>query len=155
MKDKDILIVDDGKDLAEITCDILLDNGFSVAYCTAGKDALEIIEKTSFKLIILDINLPDSLGFDVCQRIRLTFNIPIIFISARTSDTDKVTELDIRGDDYIPKSYSLVELLVRVKARIRRSYTMDKIEVNQFIVDDICVDFSKRKVKVGNQLYRR
>jgi DNA-binding response OmpR family regulator len=118
----DILIVEDDTSLIEVTGDFLTDNGFSVKKCCSGSKALETLKECSFRLIILDINLPDLIGFDVCSLIRKTSKVPIIFLSARISDTDKIKGLDLGVDDYISKPYSLNELLSRVKAQIRRTY---------------------------------
>lgn len=146
-ENKDILIIDDDDDLSSITMDLLTDNGFSTIRCFNCADALNSFNNYNFRLIILDVNLPDYTGFELCQKIRQTSNIPIIIISARTSDTDRITGLDIGGDDYIPKPYSLYELLARVNANLRRSYKM-KINnnTNLFYFGDICVDFEARKV---------
>lgn len=147
MDDTDILIVDDDEDLSAVTMDLLTDNGFSVIRCFSSEEALNTLNDYNFRLLILDVNLPDTTGFELCQKIRQVSNVPIIIISARTSDTDRITGLDIGGDDYIPKPYSLQELLARVKANLRRSYHM-KIEENSklFYFHSICVDFEARKV---------
>lgn len=144
---KDILIVDDDEDLSSITMDLLTDNGFSIERCFNCADALNTLNTCNFRLLILDVNLPDATGFELCQKIRQSSNIPIIIISARTSDTDRITGLDIGGDDYIPKPYSLQELLARVNANLRRSYHM-KINKNSnlFYFSDVCVDFEARRV---------
>lgn len=147
----DILIVDDDDDLSAITMDLLTDNGYSVLRCFNSTDALNALCNYSFRLLILDVNLPDITGFELCQKIRQTSNIPIIIISARTSDIDRITGLDIGGDDYISKPYSLKELLARVNANIRRSYHM-RIKQNSslFYFNDICVDIEARKVTKNN-----
>lgn len=151
--EKDLLLIDDDFELSEITYDYLTDRGFSVEIAHSIKQANRVMEKASFKLIILDINLPDGLGFDFCQQIRSHSNIPIIFISARTSHTDRITGLDIGGDDYIPKPYSLDELLSRVKANIRRWYCMGRNQdIYSYEFDEIRVDFKGRKVFVSNIL---
>lgn len=150
--EKDLLLIDDDFELSEITYDYLTDHGFSVEIAHSIKQASRVMEKTKFKLIILDINLPDGLGFDFCRKIRRESNIPIIFISARTSHTDRITGLDIGGDDYVPKPYSLEELLSRVKANIRRWYSMEKNQDNHFYEsEEIKVDFKGRKVFVSNE----
>lgn len=145
--EKDILLIDDDEDLSAITVDLLTDNGYRVEHRATGKDALLALEQYRFRLIILDVNLPDCTGFALCQRIRASRGLPILFISARTSDTDRITGLDIGGDDYIPKPYSLQELLSRVRANLRRSYTMDAGKTADiFYFDDVCVYFDTRRV---------
>ena len=145
MKQKDILIIDDDVALAEITFDLLSDNGYSADIASDSRAALEHIALTAYRLIILDINLPDGTGFELCEKLRKTTDIPIIFISARTSDTDKITGLDIGGDDYIPKPFSLGELLSRVKAHLRRSYSMNAMS-ERFAFGNVEVDFDSRSV---------
>ena len=160
MEHADILIVDDDMSLAEVTRDFLEDNGFAVKICSTGATAIELIKSSDFKLIILDINLPDLIGFDICSIIRKTSRVPVIFLSARVSDTDKITGLDLGADDYISKPYSLNELLSRIKAQIRRKYEYDT-DCNEngsqksndrnelFTSDGIEVDFTARRVLVS------
>ena len=158
MEAADILIVEDDRSLLEVTCDYLGDHGYIVKSCTSGCAALDLLKTTTFKLVVLDINLPDLLGFDVCRIIRKTSKVPIIFLSARISDMDKVTGLDLGADDYISKPYSLNELLSRIKAQIRRNYdyaaqekvTSDNSEAtdSNFCFGDVEVNLLARKVFV-------
>ena len=119
----DVLIVDDEKELAQSTSEYF--NMFDIpskAVFTAV-DALEFFQENSAKLILLDINLgePGSMsGFDLCKRFRETMDVPILFISARSSDDDMVIALNIGGDDYITKPYSLNVLHAKVKAVLKR-----------------------------------
>ena len=147
---RDILIIDDDNDLAMIASDTLEDYGYIVDIAGSVNEAYALLAKINYKLIILDINLPDKIGFEFCKEIRKESTIPIIFISARTSDTDKVTGLDIGGDDYLPKPYSLAELLSRVKANMRRAYGFTKSEIFNF--GDVEVDLNTRIVKKNNDL---
>lgn len=151
--EKDLLLIDDDFDLSEITYDYLTDHGFSVEIAHSIKQANRVMENMTFKLIILDINLPDGLGFDFCIAVRIGSNIPIIFISARTSHTDRITGLDIGGDDYMPKPYSLDELQSRIRANIRRWYSMERNqEHDYFEQDELKVDFKGRKAYVAGTL---
>lgn len=122
MKNTDILIVDDDYDLAMITCDLLEDHGYQVIHTYTIEESYEVLVKYQVKLIILDNNLPDGVGFEFCKELRTHSTVPIIFISARTSETDRIKGLDIGGDDYLPKPYSLQELLSRINATMRRTY---------------------------------
>lgn len=119
---KHILIIDDDNDLAMITSDMLEDYGYSVTCAENSGTAFELMKNNVFHLIILDINLPDTTGFEICKELRKVSSVPVIFASARTSEDDKISGLDIGGDDYIPKPYSLKELLSRVNSLIRRTY---------------------------------
>lgn len=122
MSSYDILLVDDDRDLSEITCDVLRDRGYAVLPAENGASAYAQMEKNAFRMVILDINLPGETGFDVCSELRRVSSVPILFISARTSEDDRVTGLDIGGDDYLPKPYSSRELLAHVNALMRRAY---------------------------------
>ena len=121
-QNKHILIIDDDTDLSMLIVDMLEDNGYqvSVAYCL--DEAYEKLEKETFSLILLDINLPDGTGFELCKELRRVSTVPVIFASARTSEDDKIIGLDMGADDYIAKPYSLKELLSRIKSLLRRTY---------------------------------
>jgi DNA-binding response OmpR family regulator len=112
------MIIDDDTDLSAVTADCLEDAGFSVRTVTTGSEALENLDNVH--LILLDVVLPDGNGFNLCRKLRQETAIPIIFISACTSDADKTEGLDAGGDDYVTKPYSLGELLSCVKAHLRR-----------------------------------
>lgn len=151
MEQWDVLIVEDDESLLLVTQDFLEDNGLRVKTCSSGSSALGLIKKIDFKLILLDINLPDLIGFDVCSIIRKTSKVPIIFLSARISDTDKITGLEIGADDYISKPYSLNELLHRIRAQIRRKYDYDSEpyeNLDVFSFGQVNVNFSARKVLI-------
>ena len=117
-----VLIIDDDEDLAFIISDMLESYGYAVTHASDGEQAFDLLENNTYHVILLDINLPDSTGFEICQELRKTSTIPVIFASARTSETDRVSGFDIGGDDYLPKPYSMKELLSRVNALIRRTY---------------------------------
>ncbi len=119
---KNILIIDDDRDLSGILSDMLEDYGYHTAVAGDGEEALEMLAEQTFHLIILDINLPGQTGFDLCRELRETSTVPVLFSSARTSETDRIMGFDLGGDDYLPKPYSMKELLSRVKALIRRTY---------------------------------
>ena len=120
--------------------------GYSVTRVLDSKDAYEILSHKVFHLILLDINLPFESGFEVCKEIRKVSSVPIIFASARTAEKDRIEGLDIGGDDYISKPYSLKELLSRVNALIRRTYGF-KNESKLIKIRDLEIDENKRIVK--------
>ncbi len=125
---KEILIVDDDKDLSFIISEMLESYGYSVTTAESGEEAFKLLSSNSFHLILLDINLPDTTGLELCQELRKVSQIPVIFASARTSESDRITGFDIGGDDYLPKPYSMKELLSRVNALIRRTYGFNEQE---------------------------
>lgn len=120
-----ILIVDDDLDLSMLIQDMLEDNGYASLYAASIDEAYEVLTNNKCDLILLDINLPDGTGFSLCKELRHISQVPIIFASARTGEDDKVNGLDMGGDDYIAKPYSLKELMSRIRSILRRTYGVD------------------------------
>lgn len=116
----DCLIIDDEKELANNTCEYfnMFDVKTAVVYSSA--EANMFLASNEPSLVLLDINLSDGSGFELCKKIRQTMNIPILFVSARNTDDDKIIALNIGGDDYIEKPYSLGVLLAKVKVVLKR-----------------------------------
>jgi len=115
-----ILIVDDEQEIADLIEVYLLNDGYTVYKFYTAKDALACVEATSLDLAILDIMLPDINGFTLCQRIREKHTFPIIMLTAKDEETDKITGLTLGADDYITKPFRPLELVARVKAQLRR-----------------------------------
>lgn len=141
---KHLLLIDDDADLAQITADMLESYDYQVTIAADAEHAYALLEKQQFQLILLDINLPDATGFEVCRELRRLSSIPIIFASARTGEDDKIKGLDLGGDDYLEKPYSLRELLSRVNALMRRVYGAADAPCYRF--GSITVDTAKRCV---------
>ncbi len=118
---KTILIVEDEPSIADTLIHVLQSQGFKVYWECLGSKAIEVINEHLLDLIILDIGLPDMNGFDVCKEIRASNQIPIIFLTARAEEIDKVVGLEIGGDDYVTKPFSPREVAARVKAILKRS----------------------------------
>ena len=116
----DCLIIDDERELADNTCDYFNLFGVSSRAVYSGADALAFMDENEVSVVLLDINLGDGSGFEICKNIRKPKDIPIIFISARNTDDDKIVALNIGGDDYIEKPYSLGVLLAKVKVVLKR-----------------------------------
>ncbi|MBR5179042.1 MAG: response regulator transcription factor [Lachnospiraceae bacterium] len=140
---RDILIIDDDEDLSMIISDMLTDQGYRVTCAKDSETAFGLLSERKFDLILLDINLPDAIGFDVCKELRRVSEVPVIFASARTSETDRIIGLDIGGDDYIPKPFSMKELLSHIKALMRRTYG--------FSENDKTVTFGGITVDIGSR----
>lgn len=119
---RQILIIDDDEDLSFIISEMLESYGYQVTCAPDSQKAFELLSGNTYHLILLDINLPDTTGFELCREMRRISTVPVIFASARSSETDRITGFDIGGDDYLPKPYSMKELLSRVNALIRRTY---------------------------------
>lgn len=145
MVKKKLLIIEDDKELARITSDMLISYGYEVEEARDCEEAFALLTDTQFHLILMDINLPDGTGFEVCRELRKGSKVPVIFASARTSEDDKVRGLDMGGDDYLAKPYSLRELLARVNALIRRTYGENE-EGKVFQFGGVVVDVGSRTV---------
>lgn len=117
-----VMIIDDDKDLSALVSDLLEDSGYEAILAHSIDEAYEKLLTIKPDVILLDINLPDGLGFELCEELRKVSQVPVIFASARTSEDDKVKGLDIGGDDYIAKPFSLKELMSRINSLIRRTY---------------------------------
>lgn len=147
---KKILIIDDDEDLSFVIADMLESYGYDVEQAADEERAWELLEKHTFHLILLDINLPDSTGFELCKELRTRSTVPVIFASARTSESDRITGFDLGGDDYLPKPYSMKELLARVNALIRRTYGFQgEEEIVSF--GDVTVNITARTVRKGEE----
>ncbi|ANU45043.1 DNA-binding response regulator [Enterocloster clostridioformis] len=115
-----ILVVDDEHDIADLLEVYLQNENYIVYKFYSAKDALACIEQEEFDLAILDIMLPDMNGFSICQKIREKYTYPIIMLTAKDEETDKITGLTLGADDYVTKPFRPLELIARVKAQIRR-----------------------------------
>ncbi|MFL0248802.1 response regulator transcription factor [Clostridium neuense] len=120
MSSEKILVVDDDKEILNLVGFNLKNEGYSILKACNGEEALKLVESTDIQLIILDIMMPKVDGTEVCRRVRMTKNIPIIILSAKSSEIDKVIGLSTGADDYVIKPFSTVELMARVKAQLRR-----------------------------------
>jgi two-component system catabolic regulation response regulator CreB len=116
-----ILVVEDEPAIADTITYALSTEGYEVTWCTTAEDAAASLEQNGISLVVLDIGLPDRNGFDLCKDIRRTSAVPIIFLTARAEEVDRVVGLEIGGDDYIVKPFSPRELAARVKAVLRRT----------------------------------
>lgn len=150
MSKKHILIIDDDQDLSLIISDMLKNYGYLTTCVTDCKAAFALLEKNRYHLLLLDINLPDETGFEFCKILRQHTSVPVIFASARTSETDRITGFDLGGDDYLPKPYSMKELLSRVNALMRRAYHFNEQE-KQVTFGDVTVLIDARLVKKNGE----
>ena len=148
----DCLIVDDEKAIADNTCEYF--NMFDVKTCACYSmaEALSFFSENETGLVLLDINLGDGSGFELCKHIRESLNIPILFISARNTDDDKIIALNIGGDDYVEKPYSLGVLLAKVKVMLRRFGAMEEKPQEDIFTDgDLSVDKKNKTVTISSE----
>lgn len=125
---KNILIIDDEQAIVDLINVYLKNENYNVFPFYTGQDALRCIENEEIDLAILDIMLPDMDGFSICQRIREKYKFPIIMLTAKEEETDKITGLTLGADDYITKPFRPLELVARVKAQLRRFTTYNALE---------------------------
>lgn len=149
-----ILIVEDDSNLLETIRYNLIKEGYEVSVAPDGAKALDIARNEKPDLIILDIMLPKIDGFEVCRILRKEMSVPIIMLTARTDETDRIIGLDTGADDYMTKPFSIRELLARVRALLRRAKMAEvKVPEEQAIltVGDITIDRNRHRVTVKGQ----
>jgi len=157
MKDKKILLVDDEVDILNLLEAVLKKEGFTNLHtATSGYEAIQVCKNVFPDLIVLDIMLPDIDGFEVCRRIREFSVVPIIFLSARDDDVDKLLGLGIGGDDYITKPFSPKEVAFRIKAHFRRNeyFNLQSNSKQKKVIrfGDIEIDEGKGEVRKKGEL---
>ena len=129
MAEQKILVVEDDKTLLEVLKYNLRKDGYDVVTATNGIQALDVARNEKPNLILLDIMLPEFSGLDVCRTLRKEMSVPIIMLTAKGEEIDKVVRLEIGADDYVTKPFSIKELLARIRAMLRRT-EMDKYEIS-------------------------
>ncbi len=149
-----ILIIEDEKEIAELEKDYLEINGFEVAIESKGDSGLLRAKKEKFDLIVLDLMLPNMDGFEICKEIRKEQNIPILMVSAKKDDIDKIRGLGLGADDYMTKPFSPSELVARVKAHLSRYERLigSGVEAKKMIeIRGIKIDKTDRRVYVNGE----
>ena len=135
-----ILIVEDEHSIADTLIFVLQAEGFSVTWKTLANEALEVVRSASIDLVIMDVGLPDITGFEACKQLRKFSNVPVIFLTARGDELDRVVGLEIGADDYVVKPFSPREVAARVKAILKRVippvvFASGKVE-SEFIINN-------------------
>lgn len=134
-----ILIVDDEKDIADLVAVYLQNDGYEVFLAYDAQSALECVEQETIELAVLDVMLPDMDGFSLCRRIREKYLFPIIMLTAKVEDMDKITGLTVGADDYITKPFNPLELVARVKTQLRRYTRYNTGKENAAKQDEISI----------------
>jgi two-component system response regulator RegX3 len=144
-----ILVVDDEPSITEFVSYNLRKEGYDIQVAEDGATAVELINSHPFDLVILDVMLPNMDGYEVVRRIRANTNVPVLFLSARDTELDKVVGLEIGGDDYLSKPFGVRELLARAKALLRRATQQDSASEHDF---DEVIEVSGIRVDEGTHL---
>lgn len=146
-----VLVVDDDIRIRRMMQHMLEMEGYAVLTVGSGNDALEVLERENPELVLLDIMMPGMDGIVVCQRIREFSSVPIILVTAKGDEAEKVRGLDNGADDYVTKPFSVDELLARVRAVMRRQTAVEKLVEPEFSSEGLLVDFVRRRVTVNGE----
>ena len=144
-----IVVVDDEPNIADLVDLYLAREGFRVLKTGTGEAGLQAVRDHRPRLVVLDVGLPDVDGLEVCKRLRATSQIPVIFLTARDSEVDRVLGLELGGDDYLTKPFSPAELVARVKAVLRRVDGGPAAEVMQ--CGEVAIDAGRREVRIAGE----
>lgn len=144
-----ILVVDDEPQIRRVMRSTLSTHGYVITEATNGEDAIESARKNKPDLIVLDVNMPGMGGIEACREIRRGSDAPIIMLTVRNAERDKVAALDAGADDYVVKPFGIEELLARIRSALRR-YSPDE-KIPPFASKDMTVDFESREVTVRGQ----
>jgi two-component system KDP operon response regulator KdpE len=147
-----ILIVDDEPQIRRVLRTTLSSQGYTVAEARTGDEALEQIRNERPDLILLDVNMPGISGLETCREIRSSSDIPIIMLTVRGSEHDKVQALDAGADDYVTKPFGSEELMARIRAGLRRAAPTESLP--PFVSADLKIDFEKRAVSLKGEFVR-
>lgn len=149
-----ILIVDDDEEIRNLLEIYLLNEGYKVMKASSGEEGIELIESTDIQLVVLDVMMPKMNGMEVCKKIREKLNIPILMLSAKSEDMDKIQGIMTGADDYISKPFNPLEFTVRVKALLRRAYYFNRILENDIediiTIESLKINKSDRKVTIDD-----
>jgi len=144
--DARILLVDDEVPIQRAVEPLLRSRGYLVDVAGTGTQALKLFAERSPDLIVLDLGLPDIEGTEVCRRVRASSKVPIVVLSARGAEADKVNALDLGADDYVTKPFGPEELLARIRVALRRVRSQDEGETGVFRAGDLTIDYDRRRV---------
>ena len=148
-----ILIAEDEAPIANLVKTALSDAGYACVWAADGNAAADLLETTPFDLVLLDIMLPKHDGFEVCQQIREFSDVPIVMLTARNDDMDKILGLEYGADDYITKPFNILEVKARIKAIMRRTGKRGKTQVNDKMIvkGSMKIDCESRRVFIGEK----
>jgi two-component system KDP operon response regulator KdpE len=145
-----ILVVDDDPQIRRVLRTALTEHGYEATDARNGEEAIERLREEKPSLVVLDMNMPGMNGLETCRTIRATSNIPIIMLTVRDSEADKISALDAGADDYVTKPFSSPELLARIRAALRRA-TNFSAEQQVVRFDNVEINFNLRRVFVGSR----
>ncbi|TAK36826.1 MAG: response regulator transcription factor [Chloroflexota bacterium] len=154
MKNEHILVVDDEPQILRALRMSLSAHGYEVSTASDGEEALDVMAQKMPDIVILDLTMPRLDGLGLCRRIREWSQVPILVLSVRGSEKDKVLALDLGADDYLTKPFGIEELLARIRAALRRSTSFGKQEEAVFESGDLQIDLARRTVRLRGEEVR-
>jgi two-component system, OmpR family, KDP operon response regulator KdpE len=149
-----ILLVDDEVSIQRTLAPLLRSRGYEVDVAGTGAEALTRVSQQAPDLIVLDLGLPDLEGSEVCRRVRASASMPIIILSARGNEADKVAALDLGADDYVTKPFGPEELLARIRVWLRRLGSDERVETGRVVIGNLTVDYDRRRLLRGDEEIR-
>jgi two-component system, OmpR family, KDP operon response regulator KdpE len=148
-----ILIVEDEKGISNFMTSVLMSNEYQVLKCQNGKEAVSLTAANGPDLILLDLGLPDIDGLEVLARIRQWSDVPVIVVTARVDETEKVKALDLGADDYVTKPFGTLELLARIRTAIRHQKKgYNPLETEKISIGELIIDLEKRKITMNGEI---
>lgn len=151
---QNMLIADDNRQIASILTEYAKKEGYAVSRAYDGEEALRLFRAGSFDVVLLDVMMPKKDGFEVCRELRAVSDVPILMITARGEDFERIMGLDIGADDYIVKPFSPGEVMARVRAILRRLDRMENASARQLHVGSLTVDLDHFAVRIGGEPVR-
>ena len=148
-RDARILLVDDEVSIQRAVVPLLRSRGYEVDVAGTGEEALKLVAARTPDLMVLDLGLPDLEGTEVCRRVRAVSRLPIVVLSARGAEADKVNALDLGADDYVTKPFGPEELLARIRVALRRVQSEEDAKTGLFRAGDLTIDYDRHRVQVG------
>jgi DNA-binding response OmpR family regulator len=149
-----IVVVDDEQAIVDAVSYALRAEGFEVEVCMTGEEALAAVDRESFDLAVLDVMLPDLSGVEICRRVRARSDVPILMLTARDAEVDRVVGLDAGADDYVTKPFSMAELLSRVRAILRRRALDRETDRSTLRVGGLVLDLERHEAEVDGSPVR-
>jgi DNA-binding response OmpR family regulator len=150
--ERTVVVVEDEAHIADLLDTYLREAGFRVLQADTGERGLELIETHRPVMVVLDIGLPDIDGFEVCRRVRARSSVPVLFLTARDGEIDRILGLELGADDYVTKPFSPREIVARVKAILRRGQVDQAADATSVAIgDDYVVDLARREVRHHGQ----
>ncbi|MGI9952846.1 response regulator transcription factor [Moorellaceae bacterium AZ2] len=146
-----ILVVEDEEKIKDMVAGYLTREGFRVQTAVTGLEALQLLERHKFDLVVLDWMLPGLSGLEVCKQVRQKSDVPIIMLTARSEEVDKLLGLELGADDYITKPFSLRELVARIKVVLRRSKGQETSRQEELTIGDLYLNFTTREVRIDQR----